>query len=219
MQVMREDQQRHRVLGGASRSRLLTILAESGSWLSVQELAQAARLHPNTAREHVEQLVDAGLVECKRSEPNGRGRPAFLYRARRQVDEAAAYRALAGILADAVAHRQHPADDAIAAGQRWGKSLIRSPLEPTGPVDKLVQLLDELGFDPALTSADSVIELRRCPFGPLARIHGNVICNAHLGLMRGALTELDAPAKTVRLEPFVNPSLCLAHLGSAHDAG
>jgi hypothetical protein len=31
--------------------------------------------------------------------------------------------------------------------------------------------------------------------------------------MRGALEELGSPLDAVRLEPFVEPDLCLAHLG------
>jgi predicted ArsR family transcriptional regulator len=57
------------------------------------------------------------------------------------------------------------------------------------------------------------IRLRHCPFGTLARDHGEVVCGVHLGLMRGVLRELDAPFDALRLEPFVGPSLCLAHLG------
>ena len=220
MQVMSDEQFQHRVLGGVSRSRLLAILGESGRWLTVRDLAGNAGPRANTTREHLDQLVAAGLVERRLAEPRGRGRPAFQYRAKRRVDDAGAYRALAGVLADAVAQRHDPAGDAIAAGERWGKKLVQAPLESsTAPVDQLVELLDELGFDPSLTVADSVIELRRCPFGSLARTQGNVVCNVHLGLMRGALRQLDSPTQTLSLVPFVAPSLCLAHLGAGGDVG
>jgi predicted ArsR family transcriptional regulator len=46
----------------------------------------------------------------------------------------------------------------------------------------------------------------------VAAQHQDVVCSLHLGLMRGVLAEVRAPLKTDRLEPFVEPSLCLAHL-------
>lgn len=95
-----------------------------------------------------------------------------------------------------------------------------------------------MGFDPqpaadsepmASLSADSkqivgrerVIRLRGCPVRDLARSHPEVGCGIHLGLLQGlvdrATTEdgkLDAPNHGVsaRLEPFVEPELCIARL-------
>ena len=78
----------------------------------------------------------------------------------------------------------------------------------------VVELLDAAGFAPEAPVADGrPIRLHHCPFGTLARDHGEVVCGVHLGLMRGALRELGAPFDALRLEPFVEPSLCLAHLG------
>ncbi|MGP1674531.1 MAG: hypothetical protein ACTS8Z_04880 [Candidatus Limnocylindrales bacterium] len=81
-------------------------------------------------------------------------------------------------------------------------------------VDRLVTLLDHAGFAPERPAgAGDPIRLRHCPFGPLAREHRDVVCGVHLGLMRGALREMGAPLDAVRLEPFVAPDLCVAHLG------
>jgi hypothetical protein len=35
----------------------------------------------------------------------------------------------------------------------------------------------------------------------------------HLGLMQGAMTAMDATVSVDRLDPFVEPDLCLAHVG------
>jgi hypothetical protein len=51
----------------------------------------------------------------------------------------------------------------------------------------------------------------------LARDDGEVVCGVHLGLMRGILRELGAPFDAISLEPFVEPALCLAHLGGRSD--
>jgi predicted ArsR family transcriptional regulator len=54
--------------------------------------------------------------------------------------------------------------------------------------------------------------MRPCPFLELARAHQDVICPIHLGLMRGALAELGVRTRATKLEPFVQPDLCVARL-------
>jgi len=56
------------------------------------------------------------------------------------------------------------------------------------------------------------IRLRHCPFLELADPHRDLVCAMHLGLMRGALAELRAPVTISELEPFAEPTACLAHV-------
>jgi len=74
---MTSDVQRHRVLAGASRSRLLAVLQRATEPMGIRELANAVDLHPNTAREHLDRLVAAGLVTREAAPPSGRGRPSL----------------------------------------------------------------------------------------------------------------------------------------------
>src|SRR5665647_1545596 len=219
MQAMGSPQQRHRVLAGISRARLLTVLERSARPMSVRELADAVGLHPNTVRQHLDQLVEAGLAVRDTAPPIGRGRPALRYAAEPGSDEQdpAAYRALAGVLAEQVALLPDGVGAARKAGERWGRALAHETTNSaptTDAIRRLVELLDAAGFAPEAPVTDGApIRLRHCPFGTLARDHGEVVCGVHLGLMRGVLRELDAPFDALRLEPFVGPSLCLAHLG------
>lgn len=189
--------------------------------MGVRELAVAVGLHANTAREHLDRLVEGGLVERAPAPPNGRGRPQLRYRARPEgaAEDPNAYRALAAVLAEELAALPDPQAAAIEAGERWGRTLAHggaSGATPAAldPVHRVVDLLDDAGFAPERPVVpDEPIRLRRCPFGSLARQRGDVVCAVHLGLLRGALRELDAPFDAVGLEPFVTPDLCLAHLG------
>ena len=91
-------------------------------------------------------------------------------------------------------------------------------------VSRIVALLDDVGFAPQVredsatpagsTTPDgaTVIELHACPFRDVALEHSEVVCGVHLGLIQGALDQMHASPFTVRLEPFVSPGLCLAHL-------
>jgi predicted ArsR family transcriptional regulator len=46
----------------------------------------------------------------------------------------------------------------------------------------------------------------------LAEERSAVVCPIHLGLMQGALEAWNAPVTVDRLEPFVEPGLCLTHM-------
>jgi predicted ArsR family transcriptional regulator len=215
---MHPEQQRHRVLAGISRSRLLAVLRRSGQPMGVRELADAVDLHPNTAREHLDLLVGAGLITRTASAPNGRGRPGLRYVAEPAAAEAdpEAYRALATVLTTELARMPDARNAAIRAGERWGQAV--GTTDVSGPsaseaIGRLVQLLDDAGFAPEPSNDPAQpIRLRHCPFEPLAREHANVVCGVHLGLMRGALRAMGAPLDAVSLEPHVTPDLCLAHV-------
>jgi predicted ArsR family transcriptional regulator len=126
------------------------------------------------------------------------------------------------VLADELARRPDARAAATGAGERWGRAAVgRLPhaSSETDAIDGLVDLLADAGFAPEHPARGGTIRLLRCPFGSLARERRDIVCNVHLGLMRGALDELGAPYDGVRLEPFVEPSLCLAHVGhGAHVA-
>lgn len=215
---------RPRLSGGLTRSRILAILQERGGPLSTHELASDLGLHPNSVREQLDRLVADGLARRVPASPSGRGRPGLRYLAIQQPDEAAPYRDLARALADELDRLPDPGQRAVSAGERWGRATVKPATaalalpgrpSPTGPVESLVAVLEAGGFAPEPAAEGEPIRLRRCPFGTLARERRSVVCGIHLGLMRGILAELGAPTDAVRLEPFVEPDLCLAHVGSA----
>jgi predicted ArsR family transcriptional regulator len=84
-------------------------------------------------------------------------------------------------------------------------------------INRLIELLDDLGFAPQRRKAhgQDQIGLRHCPFLELAQDRSAVVCPIHLGLMQGALATWRAPVTVDRLDPFVEPDLCLAHLTSS----
>jgi len=215
---MTSELQRHRALAGVSRSRLLTVLRHASAPMAVGELAAAVGLHANTAREHLDRLIDAGLVMSETAPPSGRGRPSLRYRATGVTDEddGGSYRALAAVLADELSRRPDAPVAAIRAGERWGRAAaVSRPSDhrTADAVERLVDLLDDAGYAPERPDVGGgVIRLRRCPFGGLAGEHRDVVCGIHLGLMRGALAELGASFDEVALQPLVEPDLCLAHV-------
>jgi predicted ArsR family transcriptional regulator len=127
------------------------------------------------------------------------------------------YRLLAGVLAAELAAHPDPSGRALEAGRAWGRGLVEADgsMDTEESVDRLVGILDDLGFSPERRSSagEDQIGLRHCPFLDLIEDQARVICPVHLGLMQGATT--GAPVTVTRLEPFVEPDLCLTHLARA----
>ena len=212
---------RHRALADPSRARILSWLADEGPQ-DARELARRVGLHVNTVRVHLNALTEAGLAETETAPSQGRGRPRLLYRATAAAaeDGGRRYRLLAEILTALVARFGAKATAQLEEiGEAWGHYLVDSPppfagVSDTEAVERLVELLDEVGFQPALDTGKRGrrILMRPCPFLELAQRHQEVVCPIHLGLIRGALAELGAKTSATKLEPFVRPDLCVAHL-------
>ena len=196
---------RHQARSHPRRLRLLRLLAEHGA-LDVHELGERLGLRPNGVRRHLSLLLRAGLVAAAPGEPApGRpGRPRLRYTV---AEDRSGYPLLADMLAGALARGGDPGA-VEEEGARWGRRLV----QPDG--DTLTALLDRLGFAPEATADDEGVrvDIHRCPFVETARAHPGVVCSLHLGLMRGALAELGEPLEAERLDPLVEPTLCVGHL-------
>jgi len=219
---------------GESRLRVLTLLQDSRRPLGVADVAASTGLHTNTARFHLDGLVDAGLVDRTTEARDQPGRPRALYIARPGSARGGqrSYRLLAEILTDYLAsHTAQPAKEALQAGLRWGRQFATTPngrrstggqpahrrqIGEAAATRQLVEMLDDVGFVPQAKTVQHQrqILLHHCPFREAAIEHQDVVCAVHLGLMRGVLAEIEAPIVADRLEPFVEPSLCIAHLRS-----
>jgi predicted ArsR family transcriptional regulator len=209
---------------GQSRAHVLDLLRAAGSPAGVRDIADQAGLHPNTARFHLDALVDAGLAARAPKERTTPGRPSMAYRAvaggetmgRRR------YRLLAEMLTSLIAGMlPKPGEAAEEAGREWGRYLTEPPppyqrLDAGEAVEKLTATLAEIGFAPeAVTDGTQYqLRLRQCPFREVAENHQDVVCQLHLGLMQGALAQMRAPVTADRLQPFAEPSLCIAYLAT-----
>lgn len=216
---------------GGRRLDVLQLVQAAEAPLSIAQIAEQLGVHPNTVRFHLDTLVDEGRVELAEPDHRGRGRPALLFRAVRQMDRGGTrrYRLLAEILTIGLAADEDPSSKALAAGRAWGRRMrpavaaqpADGPGAPDAPdveasIDHLVEMLDDLGFAPERRESDGETQLglRHCPFLELAESCTDVVCPIHLGLMQGALDAWDAPVAIERLDAFAEPDLCLAHLRS-----
>lgn len=207
---------------GPSRARVLSVLQQSAQALTVTDVAERVDLHANTARFHLDALVEQGMAERATEDRQLPGRPRTLYLAKADSARAGrrSYRLLAEILTTYVAaHDPKPAAAGREAGRAWGRFFAERPrpyqrVDAAEATSQLVRTLDEIGFAPEAVTVrrERQILLHQCPFREAAVEHGEVICSVHLGLMQGLLSEIDAPFQADRLDQFVEPSLCVTHL-------
>lgn len=219
------------------RELVLDALRASPQGRSILSLAEQLQVHPNTVRFHLGALQRCGQVEQSPAMTTGPGRPPTLFRATRRMDPAGPtnYRLLATILTSHLATSPDPAGTATSLGRAWGPRLVGPPGPRRGraragraeALDRVMEMLTRLGFAPAVLGGarDTTIRIRHCPFlGIVDEAAGeggepagpvNVICSLHLGVMQGAFAALDGPVTVDRLDPFVEPDLCVAHIGSA----
>ena len=214
---------------GESRARVLDLLRAAGRPLGVQEVAEQAGLHPNTARFHLDALVEAGLATREQQPRETPGRPSMAY----QVTDSDGptgrrrYRLLAEMLTSMIAGvMPQPGEAATEAGREWGRYLTEQlppyqRLDSDEAVERLTAVLQEIGFAPetAAEAGGYRLRLHQCPFREVAERHQDVVCALHLGLMQGVLGQLRAPVTADRLQPFAEPSVCIADLAPSRDTG
>ena len=207
----------HAVLADPTRRALLEALREAATPLGVRALADRLALHPNSVREQLRRLEEAGLVRASYAAPAGRGRPGLRFEPVHEPEDP--YRVLAGVLADQVAELPDAPALWAAAGERWGRAAATAARDagpagvPPDPLAAVTGLLADAGFAPEpFTEGDDAFRLRECPFLPIDSRRLPVVCGVHLGFIRGALRELGSPRDAVSIEPFVRPDLCVARL-------
>ena len=189
------------------RRAIVEALREARDGLDTNQLASLLELHPNTIRWHLGLLSDAGLVRGLPGHRHGRGRPSVIYRLTGDgiASDRDEYRVLATELAGLVAIAPNGETRAYEAGVGWGRRM-----QAAEEGSDVTEILDRQGF--AAEAHDDRIEMRRCPFSTLAAVSPQVICTLHRGFIDGVLAESGSARRVDRLDPFVEPSLCVVHL-------
>jgi predicted ArsR family transcriptional regulator len=209
------------------RAEVLARLRDADRPLTVTDVAALTGLHVNTARFHLDALVSEGLAERSAEERDVPGRPRILYTARGELPGPRSYGLLAEMLTGLVASLADAGPAATEAGRAWGRHLVERAapsqrVDAADAVARLNRVLDAIGFQPEVrrgkSNKDIEVRLHHCPFREVAERHTDVVCEIHLGLMQGALGELQAPVEAMSLEPFVSPNLCVARLRAAKAA-
>lgn len=217
---------------GGRRTHVIQLLRDSKAPVSVQDIADEVGIHQNTARFHLESLVDAGLAERTQQTRTTPGRPKVLYRGtlpNQTHERAQAYRLLAEALTTAVAANvPEAATLTYTVGRTWGQKLADCPapgevLTEDEVSTLLVSKLDALWFAPTPRGEPSAhvsapgkgmdaLVLNNCPFVATARSTPQVVCSLHAGFINGTLAELGSDLRATALVPNFGQHHCVARL-------
>lgn len=196
---------------GPKRAEIFEHLQGLATAAPLDAIADAVGIHQNTARFHLDALTAAGLVVRQIEHREAPGRPKVLFRAAR-ISSDASFQSVANVM---VRHFAGGLEDrserAVDAGIVWGEQ-VRAELEVADPgrepLDRLVDGMAWLGYEPQLVSGpEPVLNLRPCPYADIASHDPDVICQLHLGLMRGILGT-GQPWEVVSVEPWYGPTTC-----------
>lgn len=209
-------------------------LGQRDDGLTAQELGELVGLHVTTVRFHLDRLVASGLVDSHSVRTAGAGRPSKQYVVAPGsfgTFESDSHAALAALLAETWAARSADGQPLTPeqAGALWAHSraadlLARIPSTQSaatagdwlGKVGLMIDVLRAWGYTPSVRTHDegrtADIDVVDCPFLELAREQPEVVCGVHRGLMRGTLEILGERDAELSLTPFVEPTLCTAHV-------
>jgi len=219
-------------LGDEQRRRLFGYIRQARRPVTREEAAVSAGISRKLAAHHLDKLVEAGLLSARYQPPAGIrkvGRTPKVY----ELAEAAIsvsiperrHEILAGILVDAV--RTESAGEtarqaAVRAARQRGRDLGAAERDRLRPgrlgAERALTITEAVlaghGFEPARPNPTEV-ELRNCPFHPLAAQAPELVCGINHAFLAGLLDGLGADALDAQLRP--QPGHCCVRLRAARE--
>ncbi len=204
------------VLGAPTRRRLYEYVAARLDPVGRDEAAGALQIGRPLAAFHLDQLVQAGLLEVEYRRLHGRngpgaGRPAKLYRRAAAAVEVSLPQRRYGLAAEVMASALEctspgASPELIAAAHRAGRDLV-------APGQGLSEVLEQAGFEPepeAQGGSRQAIRLRNCPFDALRAGHQELTCAMNRALLEGVLAGVYATTGAGRFqaEPESEAGFC-----------
>lgn len=166
------------------RLQIVRRLARDGP-ATLQELADAADVHINTARTHVAALEEAGAVVTRVRQRPGRGRQGLEYElAEGWTLGAQDFRAIAEILASALRRQDMSPEERLEVGRAWGRYVLGRP-GVHDPEQEVLRALEWLGYVAEIT--DGELQLAGCPCVLVSPDEPGLVCDAAVGLVDGIL--------------------------------
>lgn len=175
------------------QSEVLSILQTFPQGARAAEIAQKLGMHVNTARGHLDELINAGAVRVVTAPAQGRGRPSLIFQVRVPDNRSVAeeYVTLISVLIKALADKEqlnnYASEQARELGREWAKTAANS--HGAEALGSLYRMMRDMGFDP-VTSAEQFgqeghtdVELHACPFVTTGVEPSPFICAIHDGFL------------------------------------
>jgi predicted ArsR family transcriptional regulator len=217
-------------LGDDQRRRLFGYIRHAHRPVSREEAATDAGISRKLAAHHLDKLVTAGLLSARYQPPAGVRKVG---RAPKVYELAGAgigvsiperrHEVLAGILLDAVraeAAGENARQASVRAARQRGQAIGAAERDRLRPgrlgAERALTITEALlaahGFEPA-RPAPAEVELRNCPFHPLAAQAPELVCGINHAFLAGMLDGLGADVLDAELRP--QPGQCCVRLRAA----
>ncbi len=184
-------QEQAKALGDPTRHRIFRLIVDAQGPIGIAELTADVGLNHNAVRQHVSQLVDAGLVLRGTEATVGPGRPRLVFEPHPAADgrwgTSGPYQHLSRLLVEMLG----TGSTAHEVGRRSGAKVLMTA--GRSPVERLEEAIVRGGFDPERRQLGERVEfiLRACPFSGVATIDPDTICGLHMGIATGLADQLD----------------------------
>ncbi|ACP32646.1 helix-turn-helix transcriptional regulator [Corynebacterium aurimucosum] len=178
---------------------VLSVLQKFPQGARAAEIAKKMGMHVNTARGHLDELVNAGAVRVVTAPAQGRGRPSLIFQVRVPDNRSVAeeYVTLISVLIKALAAKEqlndYASEQARELGREWAKTTASS--HGAEALGSLHRMMREMGFDP-VTSAEQFdqegrtdVELHACPFVTAGVEPSPFVCAIHDGYLEQAAAD------------------------------
>ncbi|HMR49671.1 MAG TPA: helix-turn-helix domain-containing protein [Arachnia sp.] len=180
---------------GPTRARVLKLLQEAVGPMSVADISGEIGIHKNSARFHLDSLVELGYVTHEKLHTGETGRPRLVYRATPTsptVSPEHLVNLCQILIRSFVAGLPDAEKRAEEAGYAWGAEHGASS-EDQVALEGLAQVLSDQGFAP--TISERRIWFDRCPYQATELEDGNLhtVCALHLGIIKGYLESSGSP--------------------------
>lgn len=177
-------------------------------------------LHPNTTREHLQALEQAGFVSSRALPSGGRGRPPLVYAACVRAAGATLDERLRAQMLDLLLASYGPdagdedraEGDGDAQAETASAASLHSRPDAARQVAHLELHFEDLGFDPEVSEAPLAVHFTCCPLMNLARSDTELVCRVHEDLAHDVMSQQPGPVEIDFLQPFVRPRHCVLHL-------
>lgn len=206
------------------QSEVLSTLQTFPQGARAAEIAQELGMHVNTARGHLDELVNAGAVRVVTAPSHGRGRPSLIFQVRVPDNRSVAeeYVTLISVLVAALADKDQlndfSSEQAREIGRAWAKATANSRgAEALAP---LYQTMRDMGFDP-VTSVEqfaeegrTTVQLHACPFVTAGIQPSPFVCAIHDGYLDQAAAD-SGGRLSLKLIPKAGNGVCRIDVGES----
>ncbi|AEQ06391.1 hypothetical protein LJU02_04280 [Corynebacterium pseudotuberculosis] len=189
---------------------VLDTVASFEDGAKIQELAATLGMHINTARGHLDELLERKAIQTVTAPSKGRGRPSLVYRSRIPDNRAVAseYVTLIRILVQRLAADNAPLELAREIGLEWGQ-VMHKTCTPRKTPAILARRLRLMGFDPI--EHEDELRLYSCPFITGDERPSRFLCAIHAGMLQALVLNTDLD---VSLKPDEGPTYCAIKINS-----